>query len=152
MNANPYFLLILLFATSCDPDPVNSPPLHPEEEKMIGVWHEIADKGLVLDSLGGTVIDSIDVSAIYEFKDDYTFTSQNEVYTKSTHGTWEFDSTYTICYIYPVEDSAPTAYRQDRWEITHDSLIMEVGHTFDYIFPDGVIGAVYVKRKFEKIP
>lgn len=56
--------------------------LSPQEEKLIGKWQEIANKLPIRDS-SGMVIDSLDISAQYEFKADYTFTSQNEFFTNA---------------------------------------------------------------------
>ncbi len=148
-----FLFCLLLIQCSCGQSSDIELTLHPEDETLVGVWHEIAPKALVVDGMG-VVIDSIDVSATYEFNADYTFTAQNDAWTDFTHGTWAFDSTYTFdkVKLYPVDDASPTAYRLDTWDIIANTPpFLEVGHQFDHVFPDHSVGVIYVKRKFEKI-
>lgn len=123
-----------------------------EYEGVIGTWKEIVPMSPVY-SPEGIVIDSIDASAIYEFHQDSTFSATNDYWTDITHGTWEFDTSNSRMYLYPINDSSPNFYRKDLWEIIYMSESrLEIGHQFDHFFPaDSTFGAIYVMRNFERI-
>jgi hypothetical protein len=123
-----------------------------ENEGVIGTWKEIVPMSPVF-SPEGVVIDSVDGSAYYEFHQDSTFSTTNDYWTDFTHGTWEFDSSNSRMFLYPIYDNLPNFYRKDIWGIIYmDESRLEVTHQFDHFFPgDSTVGAIYLKRNFERI-
>ncbi|MCB0523759.1 MAG: hypothetical protein H6576_08020 [Lewinellaceae bacterium] len=125
--------------------------LSPQEEKLIGKWQEIANKLPIRDS-SGMVIDSLDISAQYEFKADYTFTSQNEFFTNAESGTWIFqypDSNSNL-FIYPDYGTLPNDTFRLLWELTYEAPYMKVGQLRNLVLPDKIIG-IYEHRKFIRV-
>ncbi len=148
-------LLFCIAFSACKPD--KNPfvslddrvDLRDEEEHMIGIWQEFGAIAYYLDSLGNP-IDSTDLNSIYEFKSDLTFTSQNDIYTKATSGTWRLDSFDNKINLYPYYGDSPYLYRKDAWEIDHEPPYLNIGHSYDVVLPSGSYG-VYRKRTFIKV-
>lgn len=142
-------LSIGIFSFSCDP--LSNENI--ENDGIIGTWRETLPKSPVYDSSGLVVIDSIDVSAIFEFHQDSSFNAMNDYWTSLTHGTWEFDSINSRIYLYPIDDDFPTFYRKDIWKVLYmDEFNLKVGHQFDHFFPgDSSAGAIYRLRNFKRL-
>lgn len=124
------------------------------EDKLIGKWSEIADKVALKDSIGIT-IDSIDVSAVYEFFPDNTFTCVNEVWMETTYGVWKIDSTETNIYLYPniltLSAINPGAGYDESWHISNlNSEYLDVEHTHEYYSLNDTV-AILLYRLFYKI-
>lgn len=141
-------LPILLLAFSCKPEEPTTPR---EEDGLVGQWQEIAEKSPLFDT-AGILIDSIDISASYTFKDDKTYTCINDVWTDADSGSWEIDSTYSFpnLDIYPSYPTDPNSTRKDRWVITKlNSSKLEVEHYFKSTVNGST--TIVLFRKFKRI-
>ncbi len=127
--------------------------LRDEEAQMIGVWQEYGNKAYQLDSLGNR-IDSIDLNSIYEFKSDFTYTSQNDRITKATTGTWKIDSNIInniYINLYPYYGSSPYLYREDVWEVSKlEEPYLTLNHGYNLVLLNK-ISWVSRKRTFIRI-
>ena len=144
---NLIFLLLPIIFSCFHMEEPNLLNLTPNEEKLIGQWHEIGPKVPFVDSLGN-VIDSIDVNATYTFNSDFFYLADEYPLT-GIEGMWSFDSVYSVIYIDPnIVDSYQT---NNKWYIIHfDSSLLEVSHFFDYNLPNDTT-TISVVRKFKRI-
>ncbi len=129
-----------------------------DEPTLIGRWKE-SHRIMLIGDTTGAIIDSVDISATYEFFDDSTFTSINdEWYNKPTSGLWRFDSTETQVYLFPKATSFdaidPSASIPDIWQVENlNSDELHVGHIHEIYFPDGSIMLTnFRQRVFFKLP
>ena len=143
-------LFLLPFFSSCLTHDIDPPSLlHPEEEKLVGIWQEVGPKSPFFDA-NGILLDSVDINATYEFKDDFSFTAQNDIYLGSESGTWAFDSTYTRVNLYPISPESNIISDHNWSIITLDSSNLEVSHFYKVTFPDETFTTAPY-RKFKKI-
>ena len=96
--------------------------------KLIGRWKEYPVIALLYDSLG-VFIDSIDISAEYEFLEDGSYKCDDDFLVPSTYGIWSLDSTETILHLYldSISSSSATSHASavDLWYI-HKLLLHEM--------------------------
>jgi hypothetical protein len=150
--------LICISFADCKPDsealdPSNIPSnLRYEEAQMIGVWQEFGNIAYQLDSLGNR-IDSVNLNSTYEFKSDFTYTSVNDITTKSAGGTWKVDSNIINnirIRLYPKYPN-PNYYREDIWNVVKlEEPNLRVDHTYELIlFNDSY--HILKKRTFVRV-
>ena len=145
-----FFLLISLLS-ACYPSP--EPPvvlLSPKEEKLLGTWQEIRPKIAHYDG-AGNFIDSVDISSVYTFQNDYTFTAENETWINASSGTWTFDTLENKIALDPLISGNPMAGQRDHlWAIlTLDSAVLEVYHHYEF-FTLSDTGNIILPRNFVK--
>lgn len=143
-------LFLFPFLSSCLTQGIDSTLfLHPQEEKLIGIWQELGPKAPFFD-VNGILVDSVDINAIFEFKDDFSFTCNNDIYLGSELGTWEFDSTYARIILYPTLPET-NLISDHYWSlISLDSATLEVSHFYTITFPDNSF-TTSPYRKFRKV-
>jgi len=150
MNKNFLFLLLPLFLF-CTKNPNNKEDsnLFPEEEQLLGVWQEVGPK-IVYNDSQGNFIDSIDVNAVYHFKEDFSYTSHGDDITGAVEGTWGFDSTFSELNIIPVP-LAIVSQSEHKWRILNfNDSTLEISHLYKLTLPDEHY-FVAIIRTFEKI-
>lgn len=107
--------------------------LHPEEEKLVGRWQEEGAITYVLDPITGEIVDTTNVGAFYEFRDDHTYINDNDQWIFDASGTWHFDSTYEDLYIFS-NDLQKNSPEIDLWqivELTSTDMNIEHFHRFE---------------------
>jgi hypothetical protein len=82
------------------------------------------------------LIDSLDINAVFVFNNDYTYESQNEIYTGSTKGTWSFDSSFSKIFIVPVPMDIVLQSEHEWHIVTFDNEVLNVDHTYKLTLPD----------------
>lgn len=126
-----------------------------EEDKLIGKWKEGPHVIIVVDT-AGAAIDTIDVSATYEFFADSTFTCKNDEWFDSAKGLWRYDSAGTQVFLFPnvasFNEINPLNRIQDTWQIDNLNIDeLHVGHIHEVYLPyDDTLG-IYLQRVFYRI-
>lgn len=149
MNRYSLLYIVVLFFACAKQGEKEVLNLSPEEMQLLGVWQEFGPKIASVDS-NGVVIDSIDINAIYEFHDDYSFESQNDIFTIAEEGEWAFDSSYTQLWI-NTEPNQLVFQSDHTWSISkfNDTLLM-VTHQYKFTLPNEEYYVSY-PRTFKKV-
>lgn len=150
MNKIFLFLLLPLFVF-CTKNPNNKEDLNLslEEERLLGVWQEVGPKVALKDSLGN-FIDSLDLNSVYDFKDDFSYTSYNDRITGAVNGAWGFDSTFTELSIIPVPSDI-VLQSEHTWRILNfNDSTLKISHLYKVTLPDEYY-FLALTRTFKKI-
>ena len=144
-----FFCILTLFSLlSCKKEEQQLPPVE-KTVTLLGRWKEFRPKAVKLDS-NGNIIDSIDINATYEFRADFTYFTQNDIWTDGPGGTWTYDSGYPKVILSPsvLDTNSSSGHWWRINDLTEDSLKVE--HTYTLGPPSQHIG-VLLFRKFYKL-